>query len=308
MGMRPNELKANLRGVIAFTPTPFTPDDQVDFDGLARQVDFLCRNGAHVIVVCGGVGEFFSLELDEYRECIRVGVDAAVGRKPVLAGIGHSTRIACGLAEHAERCGADGLMINPLYFIEPSEEGMLRHYRELGNASGLGMMMFSTKNAVYSPAMVERLAEVENVIALKDEWGDLKLFIETKERLGDRLAWINGMAEVLAAPYFGAGAAAFTSGIVNFAPQLTLAVWEAGSAGNWSELHRLVAEEIRPLAKLRERKRGYHITVVKEAMNILGLPGGNVRSPLTPLAPEDRTELQDVLSRLGLLQAVGTAA
>jgi len=257
-----------------------------------------------VVVVCGGVGEYFSLELDEYRDCIRVGAEAAAGRVPLLAGIGHSTRIACGLAEHAERCGADGLMINPVYFIEPSEDGMLRHYHELGQATGLGMMMFSTKNAVYSPVTVERLAEVENVVALKDEWGDLKLFIETKERLGDRLVWINGMAEVLAAAYFGAGAAAFTSGIVNFAPELTLAVWEAGATGNMDALNQLVAEQIRPLAKLRERRKGYHITVVKEAMNLLGLPGGNVRSPLTPLAPEDRADLRMVLAKLGLLQAV----
>lgn len=305
MTMTPNQLKSTLRGVIAFTPTPFTDDDRVDYDGLARQVDFLCESGAHVVVVCGGVGEYFSLELDEYRDCIRAGVEAASGRVPVLAGIGHSTRIACGLAQHAERVGADGLMINPLYFIEPSEEGILAHYRALGQATGLGMMMFSTRNAVYGPATVERLAEVENVVALKDEWGDLKLFIETKERLGDRMAWINGMAEVLAAPYFGAGAAAFTSGIVNFAPHLTLAVWEAGAAGDWPTLHRLVAETIRPLAKLRERKKGYHITVVKEAMNLLGLPGGRVRSPLTPLAPEDRADLELALQRLGLLQTVG---
>lgn len=301
MTMRPDELKQALKGVIAFAPTPFTEDDRVDFDGLARHVDFLSRSGAHVVVVTGGVAEFFSLELDEYRDCIRVGVEAAGGRVPVLAGIGHSTRIACGLAEHAEKCGADGLMINPLYFIEPSEEGILRHYDTLGRATGLGMMMFSTRGAVYTPPTVERLASVENVVALKDEWGDLKLFIETKERLGDRLAWINGMAEVLAPAYFGAGAAAFTSGIVNFAPDLSLAVWKAGAAGNLAEVSRLVAETIRPLAKLRERKRGYHIAIVKEAMNLLGMPGGHVRSPLTPVAPEDRNDLEAELIRLGLL-------
>lgn len=301
--MRPAELKERLRGVIAFTPTPFTPDDRPDLDGLARQVDFLVTSGANVVVVCGGVGEFFSLELDEYRACIKAGVEAAGGRVPVLVGIGHSTRIACGLAEYAASVGADGLMINPLYFLQASEEGMLRHYRALGAAAGLGMMMFSTNGAVYTPAMVERLAEVEEVVALKDEYGDLKLFIETRERLGDRMAWINGMAEILAAPYFGAGAQAFTSGIVNFAPRFTLDVWKAGAAGDWDELRRLVATKIRPLAKLRERQRGYHITVVKEAMNLLGLPGGCVRSPLTPLADADRDELRRTLIALGLLDA-----
>lgn len=83
---------------------------------------------------------------------------------------------------------------------------------------------------------------------------------------------------------------------------LSLAIWHSGAAGNFAEVHRLVAATIRPLAKLRERKKGYHITVVKAAMNLLGLPGGEVRSPLTPLTPEDHADLVAVMSRLGLLE------
>ena len=301
--MTPSALKGRLRGVIAFTPTPCTPEDHVDLDGLARQVDFLCRTGAQVVVVCGVVGEFFSLELDEYRDCIRVAVEATASRVPVLAGIGHSTRIACKLADYATTAGADGLMINPLYFVDPAEDGIVQHYRELARASGLGMMMFSTRGSVYASRTIERLAEIEEVVALKDEYGDLKLFIEMKERLGTRLAWINGMAETLAAPYFAAGAAAFTSGIVNFAPELSLAVWEAGCAGRWDDLNDLVATRIRPLARLREKRNGYQIAVVKEAMNMLGLPGGGVRSPLVPMADEDREELRRALAAFGLLGA-----
>jgi 5-dehydro-4-deoxyglucarate dehydratase len=299
--MHSQELKSRLRGVIGFTPTPFTPDDRVDLDGLARQVDYLCRSGANVVVVCGGVGEYFSLEIDEYRDCIRIGAEAAAGRVPLLAGIGHSTRIARGLAEHAAKVGAHGLMINPLYFVEPSEQGRFCHYAELARASGLGMMIFSTTGSVYGPAMIERLAEIDEVIALKDEYGDLRLFVETRERLGDRLAWINGMAETLAAPYFAAGAVAFTSGIVNFAPQFSLAAYDAGINGRWDELHDLVATKIRPFAKLRARRPGYMIAVIKEAMNLLGLPGGRLRSPLQPIEPVDRAELERELRRLGLL-------
>ncbi len=299
--MTSEDLRRKLRGVLAFAPTPFTPDDQVDREGLARHVDFLCRSGVHGIVVCGGTGEFFSLDLDEYRSVIRTAVEAAGRRVPVLAGIGHSTRVACRLAEHADAAGADGLMINPFYFVEPSEDGVLHHYRTLARATGLGMLVFSTRGAVYTPAMVERLAEIDTVMAFKDEYGDLKMFIETKERLGDRLVWINGMAETLAAPYFAAGAQAFTSGIVNFAPQLSLAVWDAGAAGRWEELHDLVAHKIRPLAALRERRKGYSIAVVKEAMNLLGMPGGTVRLPLVPLDPQDREDLRTVLKELGLL-------
>jgi 5-dehydro-4-deoxyglucarate dehydratase len=294
----PERLKISIQGVLAFLPTPFTPGDAVDLDGLAEHTDFLCRSGTHVVVVCGGVGEFFSLDLEEYRTCIRTAVAAAGGRVPVIAGIGYSTRTACHLAQYAESAGADGLMINPTYFIEPSEDGMFQHYRALAQATNLGMIVFSTKGSVYTPLMVQRLAEIPSVIALKDEYGDLKMFVETMEGVGDRLALINGMAEPMAAPYFGAGARAMTSGIVNVVPEVSLAIWNAGVAGRFAELRELVAR-IRPLARLRERRKGYHIPVIKEAMNLLGRPGGAVRLPLVPLTPADREDLQRILVDLG---------
>ena len=111
------------------------------------------------------------------------------------------------------------------------------------------------------------------------------------------------MAEMLAAPYFAAGAGAFTSGIVNFAPALSLAVWELGSAGRWDELNALVATKIRPLAAMRERRKGYPIAVVKEAMNLLDLAGGAVRLPLMPMLPADRDELRRLLIDLELLES-----
>jgi 5-dehydro-4-deoxyglucarate dehydratase len=230
---------------------------------------------------------------------MRVAVDAAGGRVPVLVGIGHSTRIACALARAAEQAGAAGLMVHPAYFIEPAEEGILGHYRALAAATSLGLMAFSTKGAVHTPDMIERLAEVPTVVALKDEHGDLRLFTEMVERLGPRLTWVNGMAEALAAPYCAAGAQAMTSGIVNIAPDLSRAVWEASAAGQWAEARQLVAR-LRPLIRLRERRRGYQIAVIKEAMNLLGQPGGEVRSPLTPLTAEDRRELRAALVGLGL--------
>ncbi len=109
------------------------------------------------------------------------------------------------------------------------------------------MMIFSTTGSVYSPAMVERLAEIDEVIALKDEYGDLRLFIETRERLGDRLAWINGMAETLAAPYFAAGA-----GRLHLRDhQLRAAIQPRRLRGRYQRplgrTARLVATKIRPL-------------------------------------------------------------
>jgi 5-dehydro-4-deoxyglucarate dehydratase len=192
-------------------------------------------------------------------------------------------------------------MIHPQYFIDPSDEGIIRHYQALARATGLGLMVYSTKGSVATPTLMRRLAEIDSVVALKDEYGDLRLFAEMVQELGSRIVWVNGMAEVWAAPYFVLGAQAFTSGLVNFAPKLSLQVWETGSAGRWDDLQSFVARKIRVLATLRERKRGYSVTVIKEAMNLLGLRGGTIRSPLVPLASEDRQDLRHALIEIGLL-------
>lgn len=86
-----------------------------------------------------------------------------------------------------------------------------------------------------------------------------------------------------------------TTGIVNFAPSLSMRVWELGCAGRTDELRELLTQQIRPLARCREKRKGYAVAVVKEAMNMLGLPGGCVHSPLTPMLAEDRAELRQVL-------------
>lgn len=301
--MKPAELKERIRGVIAFAVTPFNADQDLDIDGLERNIDFLSRSGIDLLVVCGGVGEFYALTEEEFEAVVQAASRANAGRKPLLAGIGFSTRIARDLAERAAKAGVDGLMVNPFYFVSPGDAGIVQHYHELGRATGLGLMAFSNKTAVYGPRILEKLAEVDEVIALKDELGDVRLFIESMARFGDRFAWVNGCAEPLAAPYFGAGAQALTSGIVNFAPQIALDIWSAGTEQRWDDLHALVARTALPLAQLRERRPGYAIAVLKEAMNLMGLAGGTVRTPLSPMTLEDRDDLRTMLVKLDLIGA-----
>ncbi|MBM3802259.1 MAG: hypothetical protein FJW26_08085 [Acidimicrobiia bacterium] len=299
--MTPEELKDKLKGVLAFVITPFTDDHDLDTRGLIRLVDSMCLAGVHSIVCAGGVAEFYSLTIEEYHQVIRSTVRAAKGRVPVLAGIGHSTRIACELAKFAESEGASGLMINPFYFVEPNLEGLVHHYQALSKASRLGQIIFSTGHFSYTPELVERLAQIENVVGLKDEVGDLKAFVATVERLGNRLAWINGMAEPLVPAYFACGASSFTTGLANFAPEIPLSIYRAAQIGDYASVKRLVVEKVAPIARLRAKRKGYAIAVLKEAMNLLGLPAGPCRLPLTPLEPEDRQELTAILRGLQLL-------
>jgi 5-dehydro-4-deoxyglucarate dehydratase len=291
-----------LRGVIAFAPTPFTEDDRVDLDGLATIVDDLVRSGGPV-AVCGAVGEYGALDLDEYRAVIDTAVAAAARRVPLIVGIGHGTRIAASLARHAALAGASAIMVDPFYFGPPTIEGLAAHYQALADASGLGLIAFSTRGQEYALPHLLRLAEIDAIIGFKEEAGDAELFANARERIGARWAWINGMAELHVARYAALGADAFTSGLVNVAPELTRGVRDAAAAGHWLEVGQLV-ERIRPFAALRAKAPGYSTAVIKEAMAQLGKPGGGrVRPPLARLPAEDRALIGELFPSLGLAAA-----
>jgi dihydrodipicolinate synthase/N-acetylneuraminate lyase len=295
--VKPSELKERLVGVIAFCPTPFGADGALVPDDLALQVEFLAASGAAAIVVSGGVGEFYALDEAEHRTVVETAVHSASGRVPVIVGIGAATRTAGRLAAHAAEAGADGILVNPLHFVRPSRRGLRAHYAELAAASGLGLIAFAHHQAVYDLETLLELVELDEMIGVKDEYSDLRAFARARGEIGSRLAWINGVGEALAAPYFGAGAQAFTSGIINFAPALTLAVWTAGAEGRLDDLRALVEAHVQPITDLRARP-GYSTTVIKEAMNLCGRPGGSVRAPLVPLEPHEREELAAIIAAL----------
>jgi 5-dehydro-4-deoxyglucarate dehydratase len=296
--MRPNELREKLQGVLAFVITPFRADHSLDVPGLELLVDRMVSLGIRAVCCAGGVGEFYSLTQEEYGAVAQATAGAAAGRATVIAGIGHSTRIAAEWARTAAKAGVDGLMVNPLYFVEPSVDGVVAHYRAIGEAAGLGMIAFSTAQFIYNLELMERLAEVPELAGLKDEIGNLNTFLTCRARLGDRFAWINGMAEPMVTPYFAAGARCFTTGLANFAPHIPTTVHQLAIAGDYEALEKFVSKYVRPLATLRSKRRGYSTAAIKEATSLMGLPAGPCRLPLLSLAPEDRKELEAMLPAL----------
>ena len=286
-----------LRGAIAFAPTPFAEDGAIDVEGLHDLISTLASHGGPV-AVCGTVGEYSALDPGEIRTVVSVASDAVAGRVPLIAGIGVGSGVAPRIAADVAKAGASGLLVCPFMFGEPAIAGLTAHFRNLADASGLGLIVYSTTGQVYSLEQLLALAESDAVIGLKDEWGDLRLFAEARERIGDRWAWINGMAELQAAEYAVLGADAFTSGLVNVAPHLTLAVRDAIAASDW-HLLRLLVVRIRPFAAMRGRRPGYSTAVIKAAIAQQGQAGGGrVRPPLSELEPGDRAELAVILQAL----------
>ncbi len=301
MALLPDELKSCLRGVIGFGVTPFKKDLSIDLEGLRENAAQLAQD-CNVVVPLGNNGEIYSLSPQEHQVVGRTVVEEVRGRKPVLIGVGFSMTVACALAKAAEEYGANGILALPPYMKHAGDEGLFEYYKKLAQSTKLGLILFQTPEFDFSPALLLRLSEIPNIVGLKDEHGDMKLFVRQFAAVGDRLALLCRVGEILAPSYFALGVKGFTSGLVNFMPHKVLSILELLHGGNLQAAARIVAEEALPIFNLRAKRPGYTTVVIKEAMNLCGRAAGPVRPPLAALAPEDRQELKSILDRLGLIR------
>src|SRR5690242_376939 len=163
------ELRTRFRGVFGFPVTPFRQDLSLDLDALARNVDQMARHPFCALVAAGGTGEIYSLTVPEIVDVVRVTVEAAAGRMPVVAGVGFNGALGTEIARGVEKAGADCLLVLPPYYSNAPEDGLFDYYEAVARASGLPLMVYSRDWAVFSPQMVARLAErVPTLAAWKD--------------------------------------------------------------------------------------------------------------------------------------------
>lgn len=303
MSRTPNELRAALRGIVGFGVTPFHTDFSINPEALRQNAGQLAST-CDVVVALGINGEIFSVSPEEHKVVGRTVVEEVRGRKPVLVGVGFSVPVACELARAAEAYGADGVLALPPQYTNTIDDGLYEYYRSVANATQLGVILFQTPALNFSPALLRRLAAIQNIVGLKDEHGDMKQFIRQWDAVGDRMELLCGVGEILAPSYFALGVKAFTSGIVNFMPRTPLKILEHLRKGQLESAARVVEKETLALYDLRAKRPGYVVTVIKDSMNLCGMNAGPVRPPLAPMAEADRRELRSVLEKLGLLKGV----
>jgi 5-dehydro-4-deoxyglucarate dehydratase len=289
-------LKDKLKGVFGFPVTPFKDDLTLDLDALDRVIEMMMPHPFCAIVIVGGTGEIYSLAPDEAVTVVERAVKTVNGRMPVVAGVGYNTPIGCDLARRMEKAGADALLVMPPYYTNAPEAGLFAYYKAIGEASGLPLALYSRDWAVFSPDQVARLADMVPTLQLwKDGQGNGRVLRRIMNKVGDRLAWIGGLGDDCASTYFAAGVQAYTSSISNLAPKVSLAIAEAGMKRDFDALDKLMDKYVHPLYALRERERGYEVTVIKEAMARVGLCGAAVRPPLCPMRTQDIEELERIL-------------
>ncbi|HKW98446.1 MAG TPA: 5-dehydro-4-deoxyglucarate dehydratase [Bryobacteraceae bacterium] len=294
--MTPAQLRDRFRGVFGFPITPFRQDLSLDLDALARNVDEMARHPFCAMVAAGGTGEIYSLTPGEIVDVVRVTVQAAAGRMPVVSGVAFNAAIGAEIARGVEKAGADCLLALPPYYSNAPEEGLFTYYEAVARASGLPLMVYSRDWAVFTPQMVARLAErIPSLIAWKDGQGDARKYQRIMNYVGDRLAWMGGIGDDCVPAYFAIGVQAYTSSISNIAPKLSLALAQAGLARDFARLDPLMRRYVHPLYAIRDRRRGYEVAVMKQAMEILGIPAGPVRPPLENCRPEDVADIRKLM-------------
>ena len=295
--LHPDDLRPRLQAVLAFPVTPFTESGDVDMEGFRANLRYLEAAGLMGVVVAGGTGELYSLTPDECRALYRAAMEEVGERLTVIAGVGIGARIAAELARDAEAAGCHGILILPPSYGAAEQDGLYAYYRTVAEATGLGVFPYARGQAIPTPGLLARLADLPNVVAFKDGHGDLRLWAQLRERVGvERLVWLGGMGDDLVVPYFAAGAQGFTSSVANYDPQTALDLFTLVSGGRFAEADRLLRERgVYAAYEMRARRKGHEVSVVKAAMELVGRPAGPVRPPLVPLTPAEREELAGIM-------------
>ncbi|PRX10828.1 UNVERIFIED_ORG: 5-dehydro-4-deoxyglucarate dehydratase [Martelella mediterranea] len=298
--MTPDDLKSALgSGLLSFPVTTFKPDLGIDEDAYRSHIDWLDGFGAAVLFAPGGTGELFSLTPDEAAYVTRI-AKASAGRTPIVGGAAYGTAMAVEMARNAEAAGADGILLLPPYLMFAEQEGLIAHVKAVCDAVGIGVVVYNRDNIVLTAESLLRLTDMcPNLIGFKDGYGEVDRVIEITTQLQDRLVYIGGMPthELYAQAYYSAGVTTYSSAVFNFVPQLAQNFYAALRKGDKQTTDRILKEFFFPLVALRNRKKGYAVSIIKAGLEAIGRRAGPVRPPLTDLSVSEMDELKALIAQ-----------
>jgi len=292
-----------VRGVVPPIITPVDGDERVDEGALRRMVDHVITGGVHGILSLGSNGEFFGLDREEQHRAAVVTLEQTAGRVPVYVGIGAiSTKECIRTAAMAGSVGAQAITILPPMFLSPNDEELYRHFLAVAESTDLPVLLYNNPDRMrvnLSSSLVERLADVPNIVGVKDSSGDLVLtaeYIRRTRRKGFRVLAGRDVMILGTLVYGGVGCVAATANIV---PDLVVEIYEKFLAG---DLEGAREAQFR-LAPLRMAYNlGSFPVVTKEALNLLGFQVGEPIRPNARCTDANRARLRDVLVEVGALK------
>lgn len=291
----------NWGQVITAMVTPFTPEGKVDYARAGELAEKLVENGSDGLVVCGTTGESPTLTKEEKLRLFAVVAEQVGGKAAVIAGTGnYNTAESIAFTQEAEKTGVDGiLLVNP-YYNKPSQEGLYQHFAAIAKSTTLPVMLYNIPGRTSVnclPETVERLAEIENIVAVKEASGDLAQIAEVRRRVPPEFLVYSG-DDALTLPILAVGGA----GVVSVASHLVgreigemITHFKAGRVREATALHLKLLPLFKALFILTNP------VPLKAALAAVGWPVGGVRLPLVEAGPKETELIRSELAKLGLL-------
>lgn len=285
-----------IRGSIVAIVTPMLPDGSIDLAGLKQLLDWHVESGTNAIVIVGTTGESATLSTEEHCDLVGHCVDAIRGRIPVIAGTGsNNTAEALYFTESAKKHGADAALLVTPYYNRPSQEGLYQHFKVVAEGVDIPQILYNVPGRTACDlqlATVKRLAELENIVGIKDASGELARGLELIEHCGERLAIYSG-EDALGLPLILAGGDGTISVTANIAPALMSQMCAHALAGAEAEaqdadsklelLHRDLFLQANPVP-------------VKWALQEMGKIGSGIRLPLVELDEQYHVKVREALA------------
>lgn len=290
-----------ITGSIVAIVTPMFEDGSLDRDGLRKLIDFHVAEGTDGIVIVGTTGESPTVTVDEHCELIKLAVDQAAGRVPVIAGTGgNSTHEAIELTRYAQSVGAAASLNVVPYYNKPTQEGLYRHFKAVAEAVELPVILYNVPGRTVADLANDtclRLAAIDNVVGIKDATGNIERGSDLLARAPKSFAVYSG-DDASAVALMLLGGHGSISVTANVAPRLNHEMCVAAMAGDMAKarelhfkllgLHRLLFLEANPIP-------------VKWAVQQMGLIQGGIRLPLTPFSPDLHAKLAAAMRQAGAL-------
>lgn len=292
---------AVFKGAGVAIVTPFTKNNEVDYDKLGELIEFQIAEGTDSIIVCGTTGEASTLTHEEHLECIRYTVDKVAKRVPVIAGTGSNcTETAIYLSKEAEKYGADALLLVTPYYNKASQKGLIAHFTAVANSVKLPIILYNVPGRTGCNILPKTVAamfhDVENIVGIKEASGNIAQVAEIMQLTDSKIDLYSGNDDMVV-PVLSLGGVGVISVLSNILPRQTHDMVMKFLEGDVAESCKL---QLQLLPLINALFCEVNPIPVKKAVSLMGLCAGTLRMPLTEMEPANVERLVKEMNAVGI--------
>ncbi len=290
-----------IKGSMVALVTPFTEDGSVNFKRVRELVEWHIQEGTDSILLLGTTAETPTLTTEEEDEIVRIGIEQAAGRVPIVVGSGsNNTAKAVETSLKYEKMGADALLVISPYYNKANKQGMIQHFLTVADAVNTPIILYNVPARTgisISYDVLEAVCKHKNIVGIKEASGDMSLVCKFSKLIDDNFTIYSGNDDINV-PLMSMGGGGVISVLANILPGVSHDIAAAALEGDFEKAREL---QLKYMDLINALFIETNPIPVKEAMNMLGLEAGGYRLPLYPMAEENRAVLKRELEKLGLL-------